>query len=186
MDEGPCTITSRGELRSWLEAHHSDAKECFVRCRKGAPEEGTLSYLDVVEEALCFGWIDSTTYPDTDGFRIQRISPRRPGSHWSERNKERALRAERLGIMTDAGRSALPDMTTDPDVLFPSLMERIRADPEFADALGRLPPLYVRIKLDGIANYGSSFERFRESAIKGKVMGEWDDYGRLLSPDSDY
>jgi hypothetical protein len=76
-------------------------------------------------------------------------------------------------------------MSTNPDVLFPSLMERIRADPEFADALGRLPPLYVRIKLDGIANYGSSLERFRESAIKGKTVGEWNDYSRLLSPDYD-
>ena len=185
MNGDICVITSRRELRLWLETHHSDSKECFVRCRKGAPEDGILSYLDVVEGALCFGWIDSTTYPDADGFRIQRISPHRPGSHWSERNKERIRRAERLGIMTDAGRFALPDMSTNPDVLFPSLMERIRADPEFADALGRLAPLYVRIKLDGIANYGSSLERFRESAIKGKTVGEWNDYSRLLSPDYD-
>ena len=72
-------------------------------------DEKSLWYLDAVEEALCFGWIDSSQKV-IDGIRHQRFSPRRKGSVWTELNKERVRRLEKLNLMTDAGRSVLPDM----------------------------------------------------------------------------
>ena len=66
-----------------------------------------IRYVEVVEEALCFGWIDSTKKKLPDGRLIQRLSPRRKGSHWTELNIHRCLDLERRGLMTDAGRRVL-------------------------------------------------------------------------------
>ena len=72
---------------------------------------GTLPYIDIVEEALCFGWIDSTLKKLPDGRLAQRLSPRRKGSHWTELNKERCRDLESRGLMTDSGRMALERTT---------------------------------------------------------------------------
>ena len=66
-----------------------------------------LPYLDVVEEALCFGWIDSTLKKLPDGRLVQRLSPRRKNSHWTEINKQRDQELESRGLMTPAGKDAL-------------------------------------------------------------------------------
>ena len=75
------SYTSREEFRQWLMEHHDSAKECWVTVKKGKPScgDGCLFYLDAVEEALCFGWIDSTN--KTHGGRtLQRFSPRKKSS----------------------------------------------------------------------------------------------------------
>ena len=63
-----------------------------------------LWYLDAVEEALCFGWIDSTV-KTIDGVTLQRFGKRVKNSQWTELNKERCRRLEALGLMTDSGRA---------------------------------------------------------------------------------
>ena len=70
-------------------------------------EEFGKVYNDAVEEALCFGWIDSTLKKLPDGRLAQRLSPRRKGSHWTELNRARCKELEERGLMTDAGRAAL-------------------------------------------------------------------------------
>ena len=103
---------NRDELRQWLTENHSKESECWGIVKRGRPiDSETFWYIDAVEEALCFGWIDSTTKRLKNGVAAQRLSPRRKGSLWSELNKERCRRMERLGRMTDAGRAVLPDMS---------------------------------------------------------------------------
>ena len=63
--------------------------------------------IEVVEEALCFGWIDSTVKCLPDGGLAQRLSPRRKGSHWTDLNKQRCNDLEHRGLMTESGRRAL-------------------------------------------------------------------------------
>lgn len=100
--------TNRAELRLWLIENSATERECWVVItRSKRPPEGTIHYIDVVEEALCFGWIDSTLKRLPDGRLAQRLSPRRKGSHWTELNKERCADLERRGLMTEAGREAL-------------------------------------------------------------------------------
>lgn len=53
-------FTQRQQLRDWLQENHASAKECWVTMSRAKNPVGALPYLDVVEEALCFGWIDST------------------------------------------------------------------------------------------------------------------------------
>jgi uncharacterized protein YdeI (YjbR/CyaY-like superfamily) len=100
-------FTHRQQLRDWLQENHSTAKECWVTMSRSKNPVGVLPYLDVVEEALCFGWIDSTLKRLPDGRLAQRLSPRRKKSHWTELNKQRCQDLESRGLMTQAGRDAL-------------------------------------------------------------------------------
>ena len=65
-----------------------------------------IPYIEVVEEALCFGWIDSTLKRLPDGRLAQRLSPRQPKSHWTQLNMDRCVELEDRGLMTEAGRRA--------------------------------------------------------------------------------
>ena len=101
-------FSNRRELRQWLEENHRTASHAWVVCnRNKANKDGLIPYLEVVEECLCFGWIDSTLKRLPDGRHAQRISPRRKGSHWTELNKQRCQQLEEQGLMTEAGREAL-------------------------------------------------------------------------------
>lgn len=99
----------RNELRQWFFENHCTQRECWVvSYRKNRPKWDALPYLDIVEEALCFGWIDSTCKKLPDGRLAQRLSPRRKRSHWTELNKQRCQDLERRGLMTPAGHAAIP------------------------------------------------------------------------------
>ena len=99
----------RAQLREWFIANHATVKECWVTCfRTKIPRTDCIPYLEVVEEALCFGWIDSTQKRLPDGRMAQRLTPRRKGSHWTELNLQRCADLEQRGLMTAAGREAMP------------------------------------------------------------------------------
>ena len=83
--------TSREQWREWLVENHSTKREIWISTTK-SPDG--LQYLDAVEEALCFGWIDSTIKAG-EGVMWRRFSPRRKRSPWTELNKERCRRLER-------------------------------------------------------------------------------------------
>ena len=104
------TFTDRIQLREWFERNHLSEICCWVACnRSKAAKPDTLPYLEIVEEALCFGWIDSTLKKLPDGRLVQRLSPRRKGSHWTELNRQRCHDLERRGLMTEYGRMAFKD-----------------------------------------------------------------------------
>lgn len=108
-------FTQRRQLRQWLMENHSSAKECWVvLSRSKNPPAGVLPYLDVVEEALCFGWIDSTLKKLPDGRLAQRLSPRRKNSHWTELNKHRCEALISNGLLTDAGLKAFESSVQKP------------------------------------------------------------------------
>ena len=96
--------SDRKLLRQWLEGNHTSAHHCWVAVYRGkTPMSNALPYLVVVEECLCFGWIDSTLKRLPDGRLAQRISPRRKNSNWTERNLARVRDLEQRGLMTPAG-----------------------------------------------------------------------------------
>ena len=101
-------LGNRSELRHWLKENQNKEKCCWVvTYRSKCPPDWTaIPYSEVVEEALCFGWIDSTLKRLPDGRLAQRLSPRRAKSHWTQLNLDRCMDLEDRGLMTDAGRSA--------------------------------------------------------------------------------
>ncbi len=103
-------IKDRAQFRQWLIENHATERECWVVAKRGKTQpEDALWYLDAVEEALCFGWIDSTL-KNVDGISLQRFGPRSKSGRWTELNKERCRRLEKLGMMTDKGRKMCPDL----------------------------------------------------------------------------
>lgn len=107
---------NRKELRDWLIANASIESEVWVLCSRAKAavplDDGhgeMIRYVDVVEEALCFGWIDSTVKKNPDGLGcLQRLSPRRKHSYWTELNKQRCHRLIEQGLMTPSGLQAMP------------------------------------------------------------------------------
>ena len=97
---------NRSELRQWLKENHNKEKCCWVVTyrSKCPPEWPAIPYIEVVEEALCFGWIDSTLKRLPDGQLAQRLSPRRAKSHWTQLNMDRCVELEDRGLMTEPGR----------------------------------------------------------------------------------
>lgn len=178
---------SRAELREWLRQNHDKERECWVVVKRGRPtDDGTFWYVDAVEEALCFGWIDSTTKRLSAGMTAQRFCPRKPRSNWSELNKERCRRMERLGLMTDAGRAVMPEMGEDGFVIDPDILHALQSDAALWKNFCRLPELYRRVRIDTIQIkrkqpelFRKRLDKFLENTRKGILYGEWNDNGRL-------
>jgi uncharacterized protein YdeI (YjbR/CyaY-like superfamily) len=94
---------NRDEWRSWLEKNHTISDGVWLIHHKKTSSKKNLNHFDAVEEALCFGWIDSKLKKiDKERF-ILRYSPRKPKSVWSKINKETAEKMVSLGKMTQAG-----------------------------------------------------------------------------------
>lgn len=98
---------TRAAWRAWLDAHHADTRGVWaLMWRSGAGRDAVPNEV-MVEEALCVGWIDSTTKVFDDDRRLQLYTPRRPRSTWARTNKERVARLEAEGRMGPAGRRAI-------------------------------------------------------------------------------
>jgi len=98
---------SRASWRAWLTDHHASSPGVWLVFARKHSGLTTVSYNDAVEEALCFGWIDTTLNPIDDKFYAQLFTPRRPRSTWAASNKARVERLIAAGLMTDAGLAAI-------------------------------------------------------------------------------
>lgn len=93
----------RQTWRAWLEEYHATSAGVWLIYYKQQSGKPRVAYADAVEEALCFGWIDSRPNTLDDESYMQLFSPRKPKSPWSKLNKERAERLIAQGLMTSAG-----------------------------------------------------------------------------------
>ena len=101
-------VTTAAEFRKWLSKNHAAKKEIWLIQYKKATHKPSINYVAVVEEAICFGWIDGFEKGmDTERYAT-RFTPRRPRSNWTDTNKQRARKLIAEGKMTEAGRAALP------------------------------------------------------------------------------
>jgi uncharacterized protein YdeI (YjbR/CyaY-like superfamily) len=104
---------SAAELRRWFETHHATDNEVWVGYyKKGVPKQ-SVSYMDAVDEGLCFGWVDSVGYRVDDEVYTNRFTPRRKGSNWSTRNVARVGELIVEGRMHPAGLAAFEQRRED-------------------------------------------------------------------------
>ncbi|MBP1043282.1 YdeI/OmpD-associated family protein [Vagococcus sp. BWB3-3] len=178
------TIKTRSALRAWLSEYGEIKKECWV-ATSVKEQAGLLRYLDVVDEALCFGWIDSTK-KKVDGQVFQRLSPRGRRSRWTELNKERVRRLRKLGLMTAEGEAVLPEMEVAAFVIDPIIEKRLKSEQLYQTFL-TFPPLYQRIRIDTIQYYRNDLDLFEKRLTKlveqtraNNMYGTWHDEGRLI------
>jgi uncharacterized protein YdeI (YjbR/CyaY-like superfamily) len=94
---------SRHAWRAWLKKHHSTSSGIWLVYAKKHTGIPSLTYADAVEEALCYGWIDSLVHPIDDALYKQIFTPRKESSAWSPLNKRRVERLIADGLMTAAG-----------------------------------------------------------------------------------
>ena len=98
---------TRAEWRRWLAANHAGSPGVWLVSWKTATGKPAVGYAESVEEALCFGWIDSLNRTIDDERTQQLFTPRRPGSRWSRSNKERVERLLADGLIEPAGLAAI-------------------------------------------------------------------------------
>ena len=94
---------NRQEWRDWLAAHYADTPGVWLLYYKKDSGKPRVAYAEAVEEALCFGWIDSKPNTLDDERYMQLFTPRKPKSPWAKSNKERVVRLIAEGLMTPAG-----------------------------------------------------------------------------------
>jgi uncharacterized protein YdeI (YjbR/CyaY-like superfamily) len=142
---------TRGEWRRWLQKNHASAPEIWLVFYTKASGKPFVPYDAAVEEALCFGWIDGIIKKLEADSRAQRFTPRRPGRPVSELNKERMRRMIEAGKMTDAGLAAAPDLH-DEFVIWPEILEELKADPVIWKNFQAFPEAYKRVRIGWIQN----------------------------------
>ena len=101
-------VETREAWRDWLAAHHADKKEIWLINYKKGANKRSLDYDSCVDEALCFGWIDSQARGVNEEYSVLRWSPRRKRGNWSPGNREKVKRLAGEGRMTVAGLAAIP------------------------------------------------------------------------------
>jgi uncharacterized protein YdeI (YjbR/CyaY-like superfamily) len=175
----------RTEWREWLDKNHKTLTEIWL-LSDDRPEEPTVTYLDTVEEAICFGWIDGIQKRFSTYELAQRFTPRKRRSNWTELNKERARRLIRLKLMTEAGRETLPDLNTKFSVA-EDIMAVLRTKPHAWSNFLEFPDLYLRVRIgyiEEVRKNPNEFERrlqnFVSKTADDKMFGNWNDGGRLL------
>jgi uncharacterized protein YdeI (YjbR/CyaY-like superfamily) len=140
-------VESRAEWRAWLDKHHATKTEIWLVSNK---KDRGVSYKESVFEALCFGWIDGIAKSVDADRTAQRFTPRRPKGNWTELNKERARRLIAEGLMTDAGRAVLPDLSPESFAIATDILEALRADDTVWANFEAFPDLYKRVRISYI------------------------------------
>lgn len=182
-------ISTRAELYKWFLDNHDKVSDFWLRVnRANAEYPCVVRYVDAVEVALCFGWIDSTQKRIDDGKPVQHFTPRRKGGNWCEQNVERCRRLIKIGEMTPAGLAVIPDLDPEHFVFEDWAIDAIKADKQAWDNYLSFPENYRRIKLDRIQHYRNTarpeqaetaLKNFIRDCHKGKMSPNWSDFGRL-------
>jgi uncharacterized protein YdeI (YjbR/CyaY-like superfamily) len=144
----PIFFSSPQEFYDWLEEHHDTETEVYVGFHKTHTGRRAMSWSEAVDQALCFGWIDGRANTiDADRY-MQRFTPRRPGSNWSDINIEKVARLREAGLMRPAGLAAFErrrDGGAAPDAeLPPEYVERLRSNEAAAAYFDAKPAWYRR------------------------------------------
>ncbi len=116
-------VTSRKKWKAWLEAHHSSATEVWLIIHKKRTGKPSMEYEDAVQEALCYGWIDSLIQRIDDDAYARKFTPRKPGSKWSKPNRDRVASLLKEGRMTRAGLATLEFLHADRPRLQPVVVD---------------------------------------------------------------
>jgi len=126
---------SREAWRAWLAEHHASVDGVWLARWTKASGRATVSYEAIVEEALCFGWIDGLAHTLGDGRQAQLLTPRRPGSGWARSNKDRVERLIAEGRMTEAGMAVIRSARADGSWSMQDAAEALIEPVELAAAL---------------------------------------------------
>jgi uncharacterized protein YdeI (YjbR/CyaY-like superfamily) len=148
-------FATQAAFRDWLEKHHAKAKELIIRLYKTEAREHGMTYRQALDEALCFGWIDGVRRRHDERSFVQRFSPRRPRSFWSQVNLKRYRELVAEGRVAAPGRAAFEardqktkgkySFESKPRALAPVYARKLRAQPKAWEYFQSRPPWYRRL-----------------------------------------
>lgn len=167
-------VADRKAWRSWLAKHHDTEKEIWLVYYRKNSRKPRIPYNDAVEEALCYGWIDSTVKSlDKDRF-AQRFTPRKSGSKLSEANKERIRRLIKQNKMTAAGLATVQhvleiSLTKQSGkarytrfAIAPDILQVLKADKQTWENFKKFTASYKRIRMGWIEDARKRPQEFRK------------------------
>jgi uncharacterized protein YdeI (YjbR/CyaY-like superfamily) len=176
-------VPSRGEWRKWLEGHHDSEAEIWLVFHKRHTGEKTISYDDAVEEALCFGWVDSLVRRLDDERYARKFTPRKSDSRWSTINRQRYADMKARGLLAAPGLERKPTGRSG-DAPRPSLLaippyieKQIKANARAWEYFERLAPSQRRLYIawiDSAKREETKDRRLREAIgllAAGKKIG---------------
>ncbi len=139
--------SDREVWRDWLARHFETEKEIWLVYPMKGSGEPCIAYNDAVEEALCFGWIDSTVKHTDPLHRAQRFTPRRPGSPYSQPNVERLKWLDARGLIHPKVRPSLEGLLRAEFVFPEDVLDALRQDETAWRNYQRFPEPYKRIRI---------------------------------------
>ncbi len=150
---------TRAAWREWLESHHTQTEGVWLVSYKKATDKPRFDYEDSVEEAICFGWIDSKVNKLDEERSMLWFAPRKPKTGWSNPNKERVGRMLAAGLMHPAGLAKVEQARADGTWNALDEVEALQVPPDLAKALAVYP------------NAAANFDAFPRSVKRGIL--EW-------------
>ena len=150
---------NRADWRDWLTEHHNQTEGVWLIRFKKSAGKPYLKETDAIEEALCFGWIDSLPRKLDEERTMLYFSPRKPGSNWSALNKQRAKQLIETGLMMSAGMVKIEQAKADGSWNALDSVEALEIPPDLVAAFSRYP------------NSEENFHAFPRSTKRGIL--EW-------------
>jgi len=155
-------VTERDQWRAWLKKNYKSKDEIWLVYAKKHTGEPRISYNDAVEEALCFGWIDSIVKTIDDDFFTQRFSVRKSKSSYSQPNKERLRLLVEEGQIMPEVLETLPDLSEDDFKVPPDILEAIKVNNQAWKNFQGFSEPYIRIRISYIDAGRARPEIFRK------------------------
>lgn len=162
-------LTKRNDWRSWMEKNYNKEKEIWLIYYKKSSAKPRIAYNDAVEEALCFGWIDSIVKKIDDEKIAQRFTPRRSGSSISEMNKERVRRLIKKKLMTNAGLKAISFDRKEKFVISPDILKALQSDEQVWKNFQKFPLGYKRVRIGYIEDVRNHDKKMFESRLNNFI-----------------
>jgi uncharacterized protein YdeI (YjbR/CyaY-like superfamily) len=131
----PVFFATPDELGAWLEQHHESADELWVGLYKKSSGKPSVTWPEVVEQVLRFGWIDGVRRSLDDESYANRLTPRRPNSNWSAINVAKVEELKQRGLMTPAGLRAYEARTPERTGVYSFERDAAELPPEFEQRL---------------------------------------------------
>lgn len=155
-------VSNRKDWRRWLEGNFDKEKEIWLVYPKKASGKPRILYNDAVEEALCFGWIDSTVKTLDEENSRQRFTPRNPKSSYSQQNKERLKWLLEHNFIHDSIVEIAKKVASEEFVFPKDILKEISSDREVWKNYNRFSDAYKRIRIAYIDNARERPDEFRK------------------------
>jgi uncharacterized protein YdeI (YjbR/CyaY-like superfamily) len=162
-------VTNRKDWRKWLREHYKTEKEIWLVYYKKETGKRRIEYNTAVEEALCFGWIDSTVKSLDKERTAQRFTPRKPKSKYSPANKERLRKLLKQRKVIKEVRETLGDISEEKFEIPKDILKEIKANKEAWKHFQKFSAAYKRIRIgfiDGARKRPKEFEKRLRYFIK--------------------